>query len=121
MRVGDFATWAVPFARRIPVIKSRTGDEPVGDSLPAIWCAVEIEAWREAGIPLARLHDCEWPAGNVVDFHAVFPRLEADPDWPYPHGLHHLVVDGNRIYIDAKRTRYDLLRWLKVWLYRVTA
>jgi len=23
-------------------------------------------------------------------------RLEADPSWPYPHGLHHLVVDGNR-------------------------
>jgi hypothetical protein len=45
-------------------------------------------------------------------------RLEADPAWPYPHGLHHLVVDGNRVYIDAKRTRYDLLRWLKVWLHR---
>lgn len=39
-------------------------------------------AWREAGIPLARMHDCEWPAGNVVDFHAVFPRLDADPAEP---------------------------------------
>src|SRR5581483_1279473 len=42
-------------------------------------------------------------------------RLEPDPAWPYPDGLHTLVVDGRRVYIDAKRTRYDNLRWLKVW------
>jgi xylan 1,4-beta-xylosidase len=38
--------------------------------------------WREAGIPLARLHDCEWPGGRVVDFKAIFPVLSADPNDP---------------------------------------
>jgi hypothetical protein len=41
-------------------------------------------------------------------------RLEADPHWPYPDGLHHLVVDGARVYFDAKRTTIDWLLWLKV-------
>lgn len=45
-------------------------------------------------------------------------RLEPDPAWPYPDGLHTLVVDGRRIYIDAKRTRRDNLWWLKVWITR---
>jgi hypothetical protein len=40
-------------------------------------------------------------------------RLAPDPTWPYPHGLHHLVVDGTRVYFDAKRTRFDNLLWLK--------
>jgi len=43
-------------------------------------------------------------------------RLEPDPDWPYPDGLHHLVVDGARVYFDAKRSHVDWLLWLKVWL-----
>ncbi|MBN2477494.1 MAG: hypothetical protein JXB62_23005 [Pirellulales bacterium] len=38
--------------------------------------------WREAGIPITRLHDCEWPLPDVVDLHAVFPRPEADPQDP---------------------------------------
>lgn len=40
-------------------------------------------------------------------------RLEPDASWPYPDGLHHLVVDGTRVYFDAKKTRYDVLLWLK--------
>jgi hypothetical protein len=28
------------------------------------------------------------------------------------------VIDGTRVYIDAKRCRYDYLLWLKVWLAR---
>jgi hypothetical protein len=34
-------------------------------------------------------------------------RLEPDPSWPYPDGLHHLVIDGTRVYFDAKRTCID--------------
>src|SRR5262249_60187968 len=45
-------------------------------------------------------------------------RLEPDPAWPYPDGLHTIVVEGRRVYIDAKRTRQDNLRWLKVWVTR---
>ena len=40
-------------------------------------------------------------------------RLEPDPAWPYPDGLHHVVVDGTRVYIDAKRMYVDWLLWMK--------
>jgi xylan 1,4-beta-xylosidase len=40
------------------------------------------DAWRVAGIPLARLHDCEWPGGRIADFHSLFPDLKADPADP---------------------------------------
>jgi len=36
-------------------------------------------AWREAGIPVTRLHDVEWPRPDLVDMHAVFPDPGADP------------------------------------------
>jgi xylan 1,4-beta-xylosidase len=36
------------------------------------------ERWRELGVPLARLHDCEWPTGEIVDMHSVFPNIQAD-------------------------------------------
>ncbi len=36
--------------------------------------------WQQAGIPITRLHDCEWPGGRVVDIHSVFPSLKADPN-----------------------------------------
>jgi len=42
-------------------------------------------------------------------------RLEPDPRGPYPDGLHHLVVEDDRIYLDAKRQRYDSWLWLKRW------
>lgn len=38
--------------------------------------------WKEVGFPLARLHDCHWPAGDVVDVHSIFPNPEADPSRP---------------------------------------
>ena len=38
--------------------------------------------WREIGVPVTRLHDCEWPLPEVVDIHAIFPRPEADPKDP---------------------------------------
>jgi hypothetical protein len=42
-------------------------------------------------------------------------RIEPDPHGPYPDGLHHLVVDAHRLYIDGKRQRYDYWLWLKRW------
>jgi xylan 1,4-beta-xylosidase len=40
------------------------------------------ELTRALAIPHTRLHDCHWPNPDVVDFHAVFPRPEADPQKP---------------------------------------
>jgi hypothetical protein len=40
------------------------------------------EAWKALGVPLARLHDAEWPYPNIVDMHAVFPDMAADPADP---------------------------------------
>lgn len=36
--------------------------------------------YRALGIPLVRLHDSQWPGGNVVDIHAVFPDFARDPE-----------------------------------------
>ncbi len=35
--------------------------------------------YRELAIPLARLHDSEWPDSDIVDIHAIFPDFKADP------------------------------------------
>ena len=40
------------------------------------------DGYRRLGIPLVRLHDSEWPAGDVVDIRAVFPDLRADANDP---------------------------------------
>lgn len=40
-------------------------------------------------------------------------RLEPDPSWPYPDGLHHLDVGASCVLIDAKRHHRDWLFWLK--------
>ncbi len=40
------------------------------------------DAHRALGIPSIRLHDCQWPYPDVVDFHAVFPNPDADPARP---------------------------------------
>jgi len=37
---------------------------------------------REIGIPFTRLHDCHWPNPDVVDIHAIFPDMNADPEKP---------------------------------------
>jgi xylan 1,4-beta-xylosidase len=36
-------------------------------------------AWKPLSIPSTRLHDSEWPTGDIVDIHAIFPDLKADP------------------------------------------
>jgi hypothetical protein len=100
----------------------------------------DLASARPAGRPFTvggRLYrpaqDCSETYGGAVNVmeivelsptrfrEAIAVRLQPDPTWPYPHGLHHLVVDGCRVYIDAKRRRYDHLLWLKVWLHRASA
>lgn len=95
----------------------------------------DLSSARPAGRPFTlggRLfrpaQDCRRSYGgalNVMEILELTPtafretralRLRPDPRWPYPDGFHHLVVDGTRVYIDAKRTRYDCLLWLNVWL-----
>ena len=60
------------------------------------------------------LHLMELLALTPTEFHErVALRLEPQRGWPYPDGLHHLVVDGTRVYFDAKRTHVDWLLWIK--------
>lgn len=40
------------------------------------------EQYREAGIPIVRLHDTDWPNPYNVDLPKVFPDMKADPDDP---------------------------------------
>lgn len=37
---------------------------------------------RALGIPVTRVHDANWPRGDVVDIHTIFPVFEADADVP---------------------------------------
>ncbi len=40
---------------------------------------IDLSAYyKELRIPLARLHDSEWPNPDVVDIHAIFPDMKAD-------------------------------------------
>jgi len=92
----------------------------------------DIASARPAGRPFTlngRVYrpaqDCTDTYGgavNVMEMLALTPsdfrerlavRIECDPAWPYPDGLHHLVVDGTRVYFDAKRTHVDWLLWRK--------
>jgi hypothetical protein len=92
----------------------------------------DVSSSRPAGRPFTigdRLYrpaqDCHETYGGAVhvmeiltltpaDFReTVALRLEPDAAWPYPDGLHHLVVDGTRVYFDAKRQHADFLLWLK--------
>ena len=40
-------------------------------------------------------------------------RLEADSRWPYPDGMHHFVLRGDTIFLDAKRQKRSFLLWLR--------
>ena len=41
-----------------------------------------VEDYREAGIPIVRLHDPDWPNPYHVDIPKVFPDFNADPEDP---------------------------------------
>ncbi len=93
----------------------------------------DVATARPAGRPFAigdrmfrPAQDCSVTYGgavHVMEIGALTPttfsetlalRVEPDPAWPYPDGLHHLVVDGTHVYIDAKRTTVDWLLPLKI-------
>jgi len=39
--------------------------------------------FKELAVPCVRLHDCDLPSpANIVDYYAVFPNFDADPDNP---------------------------------------
>jgi hypothetical protein len=95
----------------------------------------DVASSRPAGRPFTidgRLYrpaqDCSDTYGgavNIMEILALTPvafreavalRLEPDAAWPYPDGLHHLVVDGTRVYFDAKRRCTDFLLPLKTRL-----
>ncbi|MFI5378118.1 MAG: hypothetical protein ACHRHE_02315 [Tepidisphaerales bacterium] len=38
--------------------------------------------FKEIAVPFSRLHDCDWPNPDVVDIHAIFRDLRADPADP---------------------------------------
>ncbi|HKB09652.1 MAG TPA: hypothetical protein VKD69_03320 [Vicinamibacterales bacterium] len=92
----------------------------------------DLASARPAGRPLlvnGQLYrpaqDCSETYGGAVHLMEVLAltptefrerialRVEPDPSWPYPDGLHHLVVDGTRVYFDAKRTHVDWLLGLR--------
>jgi len=95
---------------------------------------MDLSSARPAGRPFTidgRLYrpamDCSRTYGGAVQIMEVVDltatrfrerlaaRIDPDPASPYPDGLHHLVVDGDEVYIDAKRQRYDNWLWLKNW------
>ena len=95
---------------------------------------MDLSSARPAGRPFTiegRLYrpamDCSQTYGGAVQImelvdltttrfrERLSARIDPDPAGPYPDGLHHLVVDGDEVYIDAKRQRYDKLLWLKNW------
>jgi xylan 1,4-beta-xylosidase len=44
---------------------------------------VDTSRWhKEAGFPLMRLHDCQWPEPAVVDIHTIFRDFRDDPQDP---------------------------------------
>ncbi len=45
-----------------------------------------------------------------ADRESVVTRLAPDPDGPYPHGLHTLSVDSERVWLDGKRFVFDTAR-----------
>jgi hypothetical protein len=102
--------------RRNPVKVDRASARPGG------------RPFRVAGQLYRPSQDCSRTYGGAVNVMAIDEltpdafrehvalRLEPDAAWPYPDGVHTLVIDGRHIYIDAKRTSYDNLLGLKVWL-----
>lgn len=123
------------FGAEPPPLHTRTLHAYFADAIEGPWTPHplnplkrDVASSRPAGRPFTigdRLYrpaqDCHETYGGAVqvmeiltltpdDFReTVALRLEPDPAWPYPDGLHHLVVDGTRVYFDAKRRRTDFL------------
>jgi hypothetical protein len=79
--VGAVVDFAKPIGRIRPIHGVNNG--------PAVWSGEEngltatlTKRHKEAGFPSVRLHDCHWPAPDVVDVPCIFPISDADPDDP---------------------------------------
>jgi len=127
------------FCAEPPPRHTRTLHAYFADALEGPWRAHplnplkrDVSSSRPAGRPFTigdRLyrpaqdcHDTYGGAVHVMEVTSLSPssfretvalRLSPDPTWPYPDGLHHLVVHGTRVYFDAKRWNADFLLWLK--------
>jgi hypothetical protein len=104
-------------------------DKPTGPWQPHRCTPVKIDVCgaRPAG-PLFRLgphlfrpgQDCAQTYGAALVIHridlltreryqeAVVARLRPDPEGPFPHGLHTLAADQERVWLDGKRFVFDL-------------
>ncbi|HWI58089.1 MAG TPA: hypothetical protein VNZ22_12745, partial [Bacillota bacterium] len=83
---------------------------------------VEASHWhREAGFPLLRLHDCQWPEPAVVDIHTLFRDFRNDPQDPSNYYfsrtddyLGAIVKSGAKIFyrlgesIEHSQRKYDV-------------
>ena len=94
--------WALAAARACPASAGRAAELPAeirvdcsrsagairplhGVNNGPLNCGETIDVstqYKELAVPLARLHDSEFPDPDVVDMHAVFPDLRADPEKP---------------------------------------
>ncbi|MDR3538825.1 MAG: hypothetical protein P4L71_20180 [Acetobacteraceae bacterium] len=88
---------------------------------------IDIAGARPAG-PLFKVgdalfrpgQDCSRTYGGGIAIHRVdvltedayretkVSALDPDPDGPFPHGLHTLAVDGDRVWVDGKRFVLDM-------------
>jgi hypothetical protein len=77
--------------------------------------------FKEAGFPLVRLHDCQWPEPAVVDIHTIFRDFRQDAAQPENYYflrtddyLESIVKAGSRIYyrlgesIEHSPRKYDV-------------
>jgi hypothetical protein len=88
---------------------------------------IDVRCARPAGMVFSaggRLYrpaqDCAATYGAAVAIHEILTLdqaefreslvtvLRPDPDGPFPHGLHTLVHDGERFWLDGKRFVFDL-------------
>lgn len=64
--------------------------------------------YRDAGIPLVRLHDTNWPHPREVDIHTIFPDFDKDADNPASYDFSRTDVYLAQILATGARIVYRL-------------
>ena len=56
----------------------------------------QLRLWKKAGFPFARLHDTDYPRGQVVDIPRIFPNFEADENDPKNYSFENTdqIIEG---------------------------